>query len=356
MAAERSSLCGKHVVITGASSGLGAALAVEMASLGAHVTLLARRQKLLDGVATQIRAQGGDALALATDVTVQESVDKAIVQAVEHWGPVDILVANAGGSPNMAASDVDVSLVEDTMQLNFFGIVYPTNAVLPAMIERKDGIVLAISSVAAFRGLPTMGPYCASKAAVSAWMESLRSELDLQKTGVRLITSHPGFIRTPMTKDGESRMPFIVEADDAARRLVQGIVGGESTINFPWQFVAMMKFAGRLPNRMYDRVVWGATTNPVTWSVAVRAALLWLCGGLTVCLIAVLSMRAVAPTTAQTIKVICQIMFPVLTIAMLVVSKRLGGSIKIPILIVLFSIPPAIIAGLAKLIGLFYSV
>lgn len=349
MAAKRVNLSGKHVVITGASSGLGAALALEMAGHGARVALLARRQELLDAVAGKIASRGGEAIALATDVRVEESVAAAVAQAVEQWGPVDILVANAGVSPNMAAAEVDVSLVEDTMQLNFFGVVYPMNAVLSSMIERQDGIVLAISSVAAFRGLPTAAPYCSSKAAVSAWMESLRSELDLRNSGVRLVTSHPGFINTPMTSGEEFEKPFMIEADDAARRLVQGLFSGASEINFPWQLVAMMKFANWLPNRLYDRLVWGSVTNPVTWGTAVRDASLWVAGWVTACLVAVFSTRLVSTEMAQNLLSVCRIAAPLLWIVMLYLSQRIRGTVKVPILIVLFSIPLAVIAAVIRL-------
>lgn len=351
MAAELLNLNGKHVVITGASSGLGEALALEFATHGARLTLLARRQEMLDKVAEQVRSGGGEAIAISTDVTDQTSVDAAITQAVEQCGPVDVLVANAGASRNMSVSKMDVPLVTDAMQLNFFGVVYPMNAVLPSMIARRDGVVLAISSVAAFRGLPTMAPYCASKSAVSAWMESLRSELDLQESGVQLIISHPGYIKTPMTETEETNMPFLVEVDDAARTLVDGIRRGESEINFPWQLISMMKFAGRLPNRLYDRVVWGSATNPVTWGIAARDACLWVLGGVVLCLLAWYSLRQVSASTAQTLSTAYRFGFPVLGLAALVLSKRLRKSIKVPIVIVVFSVPLAIIAGLVQWLG-----
>ena len=197
------SLNNKHIVITGASSGLGAELATQMAALGGRLTLIARRQEQLDAVAAQILAEGGAALCLAADVTDKRAIEAAIERGIEQQGPVDVLVANAGVSPNMSVLELDVELTQSTMQVNFFGVVYATNAVLPSMIERKCGVVLAISSVAAFRGLPTMAPYCASKSAVTAWMESLRSELDFRESGVHLVISHPRI--HPYINDGRHR-------------------------------------------------------------------------------------------------------------------------------------------------------
>ena len=345
---ERVNLSNEHVVITGASSGLGEALALELATHGARITLLARRQDQLNTVAESVRARGGDALAIATDVTVQKDLDKAIERAVAQFGPVGILIANAGISPGMSALELDVPLIDNAMQLNFFGVVYAVNAVLPSMIERKSGLILAISSSAAFRGLPTMAPYCASKSAVSAWMESLRSELDLEETGVRIVTSHPGFIKTPMTENTESDMPFLVQAEDAARILVQGMVRGGSQINFPWPFIAMLKFAGRLPNRMYDQAVWSSVSDPVTLNVAARDACWWILGGVGLCVTAWSSLRFVLAPTAETLTTIYWIALPVLAASALFVAGWLRRSTKVPSLIALFTIPLGILVGLVR--------
>lgn len=338
----------KHVLITGASSGLGRAVALEMAGLGAHVSLLARRREQLEETATEARSRGGQALVLPADVTDQSSVDAAVKSAVEEFGPVEALVANAGISPNMSALEMDVPLITSTMQLNFFGVVYPVNAVLPSMIERKAGIIVAVSSVAAFRGLPTMSPYCASKSAVSAWIESLRSELDLKESGIRMVASHPGYIRTPMTEEEETNMPFIVEVEDAARIMVQGIRAGDAQINFPSPLIAMLKTASSLPNRLYDRVIWGSATNPVTWGMAARDACLWVAGGIAVFLAAKYSLTRVSESTAGTLRTVYQFGLPVLSLMALVVSKKLRKSIKVPILIVLMSVPLAVITALVR--------
>ncbi|MCH2210244.1 MAG: SDR family NAD(P)-dependent oxidoreductase [Fuerstiella sp.] len=352
MGTERLNLENRHVVITGASSGLGEAVAMEMAAHGAYITLLARRQERLDAVAQRIADRGGNALPLTADVTCKDDVNAAISRAVDQWGPVDILVANAGVSPNMKASELDVQLVENTMQINFFGVIYAMNAVLPAMLKRREGVVLTISSVAAFRGLPTMGPYCASKAAVSSWMESLRSELDFQKTGVRLITSHPGFIDTPMIDSEKTPKPFLVDVNEAARLLVQGMIKGKSEINFPWQLVTIMKFAQRLPNRLFDRAVIGSVTNPVTWTAAAGDAVLWVSGALVAWGLFRFTLRTVSPPTAETLTLLGRVAVPLLVTGVLIVSKRLRGSIKIPILIVIVSVMLAACTGLAKLAGL----
>jgi short-subunit dehydrogenase len=284
---------------------------------------------------------------LSTDVTSQESIDESMARAVEQFGPVDVLVANSGISPNMTAHEMDVPLVEETMRVNFFGVVYAMNAVLPAMCARGDGVILAVSSLAAFRGLPKSGPYCASKSAVSAWMESLRT--DLVDSGVTLITSHPGYIRTAMTAQVEIDMPYLVEAEDAARLLVRGIQSRASEIDFPWQLVLMVKLAGLLPNRLYDRAMAG--TNRVSWGTAARDACLWLLGGVAACLAAWLALRGAPPSTAATLKSVYAVGFPLLGLASLVISRQLRGSSKVPILIVVLGLPLAAIAAAVLLLG-----
>lgn len=244
------SLENKHVVVTGASSGLGRAVALETAGAGARLSLLARRIDQLEDVARQVVERGGQAHALPADVTVQDSVDAAITEAIQNFGPVDVLVANAGVSPTMSVHAIDVKQAEDVMRVNYFGVVYTMNAVLPAMIERNEGVVAAVSSLAASRGLPYSATYCASKAAVTAWVESLR--IELRGTGVKLITSHPGYIRTPMTTEVEHELPHMVEVEDAARRLVKGICKQKSEINFPRRLSIPVKIARMLPNRIYD--------------------------------------------------------------------------------------------------------
>ena len=248
-------LRGKHVVITGASSGIGKSLALALAREGANVTLMARRKEALDEIAAEIAAEGGNGFAISADVAVKESVEEAMRQAREKAGPVDVLVANAGIGRNMTVKRLDTSLVEDTMQINFMGVVYASCAVLPEMIERNTGTIVAVSSLAAWRGLPTSAPYCASKAAVSAWMEGLRVEL--HHTNVQLCTSHPGFIRTPMTEKNKFKMPFLMEVDDAANALVKGIRKGKREINFPWRLVTLMRLVRFVPNWLFDRAAGG---------------------------------------------------------------------------------------------------
>ncbi len=343
MATQQLDLNGKHVVITGASAGLGEALALEMAGMGAHITLLARRQDRLNSVAQRVVEHGGEALALSTDVTSQASVDASISEAVNTFGPVDVLIANSGISPVMSAYELDVPVIEETVQVNFLGVVYSMNAVLPSMTERGTGVILAISSIAAMRGLPTSAAYCASKSAVTAWMESLRPEL--RSSGVTLITSHPGYIRTEMIENKRDDYPFVVEVKDAARTLVRGMLRGDSEINFPGPLVFLTGLGRMLPNSLYDRLIW--STSPVSWRTAARDALFWTLGGLCVCLLAWLSLWFVTPAFAETLRTVYGYVLPLLGLISLPVSRSIRGSSKVPILIFVIAclLAPFVVAG-----------
>lgn len=351
MAAKEFSFTHQHVVITGASSGLGAELAEQIAKRGGRVTLIARRKKQLDDVAARIIADGGSAFAVPADVTDQSAIQAAIDDAMKEHGPVDVLIANAGVSPNMSVAEMDVALIQDTMKLNFFGVVYAVNAVLPQMIERKSGTVLAISSVAAFRGIPTMAPYCASKSAVTAWMESLRSELDHMESGVRMVTSHPGYIRTSMTADTEADMPFLLDVDTAAGLLIGGLNSDTSQIDFPWQLIAMFRVACRLPNRLYDRVISGTATNPFTWGDAMRDAVMWVVGGLVLFSAVRYYLTNVADDIDPVWRITGVIALPFVCLTALVFSGRVRRSAKVPVLIVVMGTPIVLITGILAWIG-----
>lgn len=241
----------KVVLITGASSGIGRALAVELGRRGASVGLLARRAEVLIEVAEEVERAGGRALALPADVRSAEDVSAAVVRVRELWGRVDVLVANAGIATVKAAGDMRAGDVSDVITINFIGASNSVAAVLPEMIKRRSGHLVAISSLASFRGLPKSAAYSASKAALSTFFESLR--VDLAKSGVVVTTIHPGFIRTPLT-DGRKKLPFLVEVDVAARKIVRAIERGRKTYAFPWQLAGLVRLAKYMPDALYDRI------------------------------------------------------------------------------------------------------
>ena len=240
------------VLITGASSGIGRALAVELGRRGACLGLLARRAEELMKVAGEVERAGGEALALHADVRDAAQVESAVARVRARWGKIDVLIANAGMSTTTSAKSLRAAEAGDVISINVLGVVNSVAAVLPGMLERGSGHLVAISSLAAYRGMPKSGAYSASKAAVSTFFESLR--VDLRRSGVDVTIIHPGFIRTPMTANRKKRLPFLLEVDDAARRIVRAIERRARTYAFPWQLASLVRVMRYFPNAIYDRI------------------------------------------------------------------------------------------------------
>jgi len=249
-------MSGPTVIVTGASSGIGAAVAVEFArSVHANVVLLARRMEQLEAVAEQVREAGGQALPIPCDVSDAAAVQLAVDRTRAEFGPVDIALANAGMGTPMSMKNFTAERVERTMAVNFLGATHLYAAVLPHMLERGSGTIVGVSSIAGFRGLPSSGPYSASKAALSTMLESMR--LELRGRGITVTTVHPGFVKTPMTDPNSFPMPFLVSVDRAAKIVTRGILKRRREVNFPWQMVLLMRLVRWMPDWIYDRVMGG---------------------------------------------------------------------------------------------------
>lgn len=247
----------KVVLITGASSGIGEALAVEFGRRGASVGLLARRAEVLGEVARKVEAAGGRAFAVAVDVRDAGDVRAAVTKVSEHFGRVDVLVANAGIGETTSARKFDIEVVTQVLSVNVLGALNSVAAVLPEMLARGSGQIVGISSLAAFRGFPGSGAYCASKAALSTFFESLRAEL--RPNNIYVTTIHPGFIDTPMTRGRVKQMPFLQNAERAARQMVDAIEARRRTYAFPWQLATIVRLLKWMPDALYDRMLARAT-------------------------------------------------------------------------------------------------
>ncbi|HYX42305.1 MAG TPA: SDR family NAD(P)-dependent oxidoreductase [Pyrinomonadaceae bacterium] len=240
------------VLITGASSGIGRALAVELAQRGAAVGLLARRLETLQEIVREIEATGGRAFALPADVTNADEVRAAAESLRARFGQIDMLIANAGVGGRIGSAEFDAQDVADVLQINVVGAANSVAAVLPEMRERGRGQLVAISSLAAYRGVPKSAPYCASKAALTAMFESLR--LDLTGTGVDVSIIYPGFIKTPLTTGRHARMPYLMELDDAIQKIVRAIEQRRKSYAFPWQLASLVRLGLVMPVSLYDRI------------------------------------------------------------------------------------------------------
>ena len=247
------SLAGKVAVVTGASSGIGRALAKELAAAGCRVGLVARRAAELDLLAAEIKATGGTAAAAVADVGRREQVEAAVSSLRQQLGPVDLMIANAGVGKETKLDPVNVADVEDMIRVNLLGVVYSFAAVTPEMLARKTGHLVAVSSLAGFRGLPGESAYCASKAAVVVYLDGLR--IHLRGSGVKVTTVCPGFVTTPMTAHNTFHMPGLMSAEAAAKRIVAAVRRGKKVYSFPWRLHLMVKLSRWLPDRLMQRVM-----------------------------------------------------------------------------------------------------
>ncbi len=240
-------------VLTGASSGLGAALAPLLARDGDTVVITARRLENLEALAARIRESGGKAVPIALDVGDHAAVVSTFQRVEAEFGPVDTLICNAGiGDPTPATRFLAAD-IERIFRTNVLGVANCIEAVLPGMISRKAGHLVGVSSLAGYRGLPGSGGYAASKAAVTNLLESLRVELQNHRVAVTTIT--PGFVRTPMTARNRFPMPFLMDVDEAAALMHEGIRARATQVAFPWQLASIVKSARFLPNLIYDRAL-----------------------------------------------------------------------------------------------------
>lgn len=239
-----------RAIITGASSGIGLALARELSARGYELALLARRGDLLEELARELTTR---AVAIPCDVTDAAAVREAVREAEARLGGAfDLAVGNAGISIPGHATKFNVADAEQIIRVNLLGMMYFFDAVIPPMIERGSGRFAGIASLAGLRGLPTGATYSASKAAMQAFLEASRIELAPYGVGVTIV--NPGFVVTPLTEKNRFRMPFVMQADRAARIIADGIERGKRVVEFPRPMSLLMRLVRVLPDAMYDRV------------------------------------------------------------------------------------------------------
>lgn len=246
------------VFITGASSGIGAALARHYASRGASLGLLARSGDQIEALARELR---GAHFTYPADVTDAGAVAAAAQDFISRSGAPDIVIANAGVSVGtLTEQAADFAACKRVLAVNVDGMFATFAPFISAMRAAGRGRLVGVASVAGIRGLPGAGAYCASKAAAIAYLESLRVEL--RGSGVKVVTICPGYVETPMTAVNPYPMPFILPAEEAARRMARAIDAGRSFSVVPWQMAIVAKLLRVLPNPLFDLLASRAGRKP----------------------------------------------------------------------------------------------
>jgi len=247
-----------NVFITGASSGIGAALAREFAARGATLGLVARRRDTLAEIA---RALPGLHHTYPVDVTDNDALIAAARTFERTVGGADIVLANAGISVGVLTEYYeDLAAFRQVLATNLLAMAATFHPFIAPMRARARGTLVGIASVAGVRGLPGSAAYCASKSAAITYCESLRVEL--RRAGIRVVTIAPGFVRTPLTAKNPYAMPFLMDADKFARKAADAIVAGTSYRVIPWQMGVLAKALRLLPNWAFDRLLGSRPYKP----------------------------------------------------------------------------------------------
>jgi short-subunit dehydrogenase len=249
-----------RVFITGASSGLGAALARHYAGQGAILGLTGRDARRLAAVATALGTTAPHAVYIA-DVADAAAMRAAAGDFIARHGVPDVVIANAGISVGTDPADADdLAVLDRTLRTNVSGLAATFQPFIEAMSQRGSGTLVGIASMAGLRGLPGSAAYSASNAAAIAWLESAR--VTLHARGIRVVTICPGFIDTPMTRVNRYPMPFRLSADEAARRIARAIRARKRFATVPWQMALVGALLRRLPPALYDRLLRRAPHKP----------------------------------------------------------------------------------------------
>jgi short-subunit dehydrogenase len=243
-------MSGRRIWMTGASSGIGHAATLELARRGHEVVVSARSEDKLRNLAEEAE---GTVHAMPLDVTDGEAARQVVERIERERGEIDVALLAAGTHQPVAAADFTAEGLRKVVEINLMGVANCLEPVMAAMLKRQRGRIAIVSSVAGYRGLPTSAYYGATKAALINMAESLR--FDLVKRGVTIQLVDPGFVRTPLTDKNEFSMPFLMEPEDAARRLADGLESDHFEVTFPKRFTWILKALRCLPYALYFPII-----------------------------------------------------------------------------------------------------
>lgn len=240
----------KRIVLTGASSGIGRALAKKLSKESCRLVLLSRRVDLLNKLSEEIKSETCSIYTNYCDISDKQSVKEAFDYAKSVLGEIDVAIFNAGYGQPSSIENFNSAIAEETFKTNSLGLVYSVEQVLPDFMKRRGGIIVGTSSLADNRGYSGSGFYCASKAAATIFLEGLR--IDAKKYNIKVLTVKPGFVRTPMTDKNKFTMPFLMEPERAAEYILNGIKKEKRIIQFPPLTAFGSKLIGLMPSGMYE--------------------------------------------------------------------------------------------------------
>lgn len=240
----------KVVLLTGASSGIGYSLAKLLPKENCSLALISRRKNILDGLAAELKPKAHKVITYSCDVGNVTEVNNIYSQIKNDFGKVDVAILNAGVSHRTDVKNYSVEIARNIFDVNVFGIINFVEQLLPDFIQRKDGMIVGVSSLAEVSGFPKSGFYNASKSAASLMLESLR--IELKPFSIKVLTVKPGFVRTPMTDKNDFHMPFLMDVDKAAKIIIDGIKKEKYIIQFPLTTVIGSKIVKLLPDWLFD--------------------------------------------------------------------------------------------------------
>lgn len=251
-------LQGKNILLTGASSGIGYELAKKLSFLGNNLALLSRRIDIIENLADELN-NNSKTLAYKCDVTIKSEVKEVYSKIKKDFGHIDIAILNSGQSHRSSIDDYKSDYAKQLFDTNVMGIIYFVEELLPDLISKSKGAIVGVSSLADSKGFPKSGFYCASKAAATILLESLR--IELKPFGIKVVTVKPGFVKTPMTDKNEFHMPFLMSAEKSADIIIKGLIKEKRIIEFPFFTVLGTKILKTIPTALFE-IIAGKEPKP----------------------------------------------------------------------------------------------